>query len=40
MLCGCANFIDDYEGIRGYEEFRPELVLMYFAALAVDTGYP
>jgi poly-gamma-glutamate capsule biosynthesis protein CapA/YwtB (metallophosphatase superfamily) len=39
VLYGCGNFIDDYEGIRGYEEFRAELVLMYFPALAVDTGH-
>jgi poly-gamma-glutamate synthesis protein (capsule biosynthesis protein) len=39
VLYGCGNFIDDYEGIRGYEEFRAELVLVYFPALAVDTGH-
>jgi poly-gamma-glutamate synthesis protein (capsule biosynthesis protein) len=39
LLYGCGNFIDDYEGIHGYEEFRAELVLMYFPALAVDTGH-
>ncbi len=30
ILYGCGDFINDYEGISGYEEFRGELVLMYF----------
>ena len=38
VLYGCGNFIDDYEGIGGYEEFRGELALMYFPAVAFDTG--
>lgn len=33
ILYGCGDFIDDYEGIRGYEEFRDDLVLMYFPTL-------
>jgi len=33
ILYGCGDFINDYEGIRGYEEFRNDLVLMYFAAV-------
>ncbi|MGE5149427.1 MAG: CapA family protein, partial [Rhodospirillaceae bacterium] len=33
ILYGCGDFINDYEGIRGYEEFRSELVAMYFADL-------
>jgi len=33
ILYGCGDFIDDYEGIRGYEEFRDDLVLMYFAKI-------
>jgi poly-gamma-glutamate capsule biosynthesis protein CapA/YwtB (metallophosphatase superfamily) len=33
ILYGCGDFIDDYEGITGYEEFRADLVLLYFAAL-------
>ena len=36
ILYGCGDFIDDYEGIRGYEEYRGDLGLMYFARL--DTG--
>jgi len=27
ILYGCGDFVDDYEGIRGYEEFRDELRL-------------
>jgi len=33
ILYGCGDFIDDYEGIAGYEEYRDDLVLMYFASL-------
>jgi poly-gamma-glutamate capsule biosynthesis protein CapA/YwtB (metallophosphatase superfamily) len=29
ILYGCGDFLDDYEGIRGYGEFRNNLVLMY-----------
>jgi poly-gamma-glutamate synthesis protein (capsule biosynthesis protein) len=31
ILYGCGDFLNDYEGIRGYEEFRGDLTLMYFA---------
>jgi poly-gamma-glutamate synthesis protein (capsule biosynthesis protein) len=30
VLYGSGDFINDYEGIRGYESFRSELVLGYF----------
>ncbi|WP_276315534.1 CapA family protein [Mesorhizobium jarvisii] len=30
ILYGCGDFINDYEGIGGYEAFRPDLVLGYF----------
>jgi poly-gamma-glutamate synthesis protein (capsule biosynthesis protein) len=33
VLYGCGNFIDDYEGIGGYEEYRSDLVLAYIATL-------
>jgi len=36
ILYGCGDFLNDYEGIRGYEEFRDDLGLMYFAD--IDTG--
>jgi poly-gamma-glutamate synthesis protein (capsule biosynthesis protein) len=38
ILYGCGDFIDDYEGIAGHEQYRDDLVLMYFATLADDTG--
>jgi poly-gamma-glutamate synthesis protein (capsule biosynthesis protein) len=38
ILYGCGDFITDYEGIRGYEQFRGDLSLMYFATVDVDTG--
>jgi poly-gamma-glutamate capsule biosynthesis protein CapA/YwtB (metallophosphatase superfamily) len=33
ILYGCGDFLNDYEGIRGYEEFRDDLPLMYLADL-------
>jgi poly-gamma-glutamate synthesis protein (capsule biosynthesis protein) len=36
ILYGCGDFLNDYEGITGYEEFRSHLVLAYF--LTVDSG--
>lgn len=30
ILYGCGDFIDDYEGIEGYEAFRPDLAVMVF----------
>lgn len=38
ILYGCGDFIDDYEGIRGHEEHRGDLVLMYFPALRQSDG--
>jgi poly-gamma-glutamate synthesis protein (capsule biosynthesis protein) len=38
ILYGCGDFLNDYEGIGGYEEFRGELALMYFATLAAGSG--
>jgi poly-gamma-glutamate synthesis protein (capsule biosynthesis protein) len=38
ILYGCGDFIDDYEGITGYEEFRDDLTLMYFATLDPVSG--
>lgn len=38
ILYGCGDFLSDYEGIRGYEEFRDDLVLMYLPALDPRTG--
>jgi poly-gamma-glutamate capsule biosynthesis protein CapA/YwtB (metallophosphatase superfamily) len=36
VLYGCGDFLNDYEGIEGYENYRDDLVLMYFAD--VDSG--
>jgi poly-gamma-glutamate synthesis protein (capsule biosynthesis protein) len=33
ILYGCGDFINDYEGIRGYELFRPDLTAAYFPRL-------
>ncbi|HEX4995029.1 MAG TPA: CapA family protein [Methylomirabilota bacterium] len=38
ILYGCGDFLNDYEGIAGYEEFRDDLTLMYFATLQPETG--
>jgi poly-gamma-glutamate synthesis protein (capsule biosynthesis protein) len=38
VLYGCGDFINDYEGITGYEEFRDDLAAMYFPRLDPDTG--
>ena len=38
ILYGCGDLINDYEGIGGYEHFRPELGLMYFARADPGTG--
>ena len=38
ILYGCGDFIDDYEGISGYEEFRDDLVLMYFPVVRAADG--
>jgi poly-gamma-glutamate capsule biosynthesis protein CapA/YwtB (metallophosphatase superfamily) len=38
ILYGCGDFLDDYEGISGYEEFRGDLAVMYLPAVDPDTG--
>lgn len=38
ILYGCGDFLNDYEGIEGYEQFRDDLVLMYFAGVHPMTG--
>lgn len=37
ILYGCGDFINDYEGIGGYEEFRGELCMMYFVQMDGET---
>lgn len=38
ILYGCGDFLNDYEGIGGYESFRAELALMYFATVEAASG--
>jgi len=38
ILYGCGDFLNDYEGIRGYERYRDDLALMYFADLDPSSG--
>jgi poly-gamma-glutamate capsule biosynthesis protein CapA/YwtB (metallophosphatase superfamily) len=38
VLYGCGDLLDDYEGIPGYEAFRDDLVLLYFASIDSRTG--
>jgi hypothetical protein len=38
ILYGCGDFLNDYEGIRGYERYRDDLALMYFADLDPASG--
>lgn len=38
ILYGCGDFLNDYEGIRGYEAYRDDLVLLYAATFEAGTG--
>ena len=38
IIYGCGDFINDYEGISGYEHFRDDLALMYFVSIEPATG--
>jgi poly-gamma-glutamate capsule biosynthesis protein CapA/YwtB (metallophosphatase superfamily) len=38
ILYGCGDFLNDYEGIGGYERYRGDLALMYFADLDPASG--
>lgn len=38
VIYGCGDFVNDYEGIRGYEEFQPDLRLLYIASLEAGSG--
>lgn len=33
ILYGCGDFLNDYEGITGYKQYRGDLALMYFPTL-------
>lgn len=38
ILYGCGDFLNDYEGIRGLEDYRGDLALMYFVDVAPEDG--
>ena len=38
IIYGSGDFLNDYEGIGGYEHFRSELSLMYFVSVEPSTG--
>ena len=38
VLYGCGDFLNDYEGIGGYEYYRCDLGLMCFARMDPSTG--
>lgn len=38
ILYGCGDFINDYEGIAGYEHYRGDLSLMYLVTINPGTG--
>ena len=38
IIYGAGDLINDYEGIGGHEQYRPELSLMYFPVLNTKSG--
>ncbi len=38
IIYGSGDFLNDYEGISGYEEFRGDLGLMYFVTMEPSSG--
>jgi poly-gamma-glutamate capsule biosynthesis protein CapA/YwtB (metallophosphatase superfamily) len=38
IMHGCGDFLNDYEGIEGYEAYRGDLSLMYFADVDEESG--
>ncbi len=38
IIYGSGDFLNDYEGIGGYENFRSDLALMYFVSVDPATG--
>jgi poly-gamma-glutamate synthesis protein (capsule biosynthesis protein) len=38
IIYGCGDLLNDYEGISGYEAFRGDLALLYFATMDPWTG--
>ena len=38
VLYGCGDFINDYEGITGYDEYRGDLTIAYLAVVSLRNG--
>jgi poly-gamma-glutamate synthesis protein (capsule biosynthesis protein) len=38
IIYGCGDFLNDYEGIGGHEQYRSDLSLMYFVSVEPLTG--
>jgi len=38
IIYGCGDFLNDYEGISGYEQYRDDLTLMYFVQMSPLSG--
>ena len=38
IMYGCGDFLNDYEGISGHEEYRDDLVLMYLVTMQPRSG--
>lgn len=38
IFYGCGDFLNDYEGISGYETYRGDLALMYFVSMDPASG--
>ncbi|RPI58771.1 MAG: poly-gamma-glutamate biosynthesis protein, partial [Lysobacterales bacterium] len=38
IIYGCGDFLNDYEGISGHEDYRGDLSLAYFPTLDAATG--
>jgi poly-gamma-glutamate capsule biosynthesis protein CapA/YwtB (metallophosphatase superfamily) len=38
IMYGCGDFLTDYEGITGYEQFRGDLSVMYLPRLEALSG--
>jgi poly-gamma-glutamate capsule biosynthesis protein CapA/YwtB (metallophosphatase superfamily) len=38
IIYGCGDFLNDYEGIGGHEEYRADLTLMYFVCMDPSNG--
>jgi poly-gamma-glutamate capsule biosynthesis protein CapA/YwtB (metallophosphatase superfamily) len=38
IFYGCGDFLNDYEGIAGYEKFRSDLSIIYFVSISPATA--